>query len=346
MTYEEILEYINSLSGAPINLREAMQSNPNEVTPTVKGTGGNIQWGNVPGLEQFYSYDMGNNQSNFNLNEALPEIERLGYQVMRADDPGRETIAEWVVGPDGKPIAQSAALTGTNDDNFKLAALAAMGITGANVLGAGFGATGAAEAGGVNPSAWDAAMQAGADASYTGGAVPGAGIKTLGTLPELSAPLEPLAMTQPLAFEPLNLAPLATVPASLPGAAASGLLNSALPAAASTGTDLLKAGAVVAGAAAGAQEQPGETNSKQFTLDPRVDAMTFGPDGLLTKAYERWKANPTGQNQTMTDAQSMMRGLLTSNDLRAGLQQQFSTGQGLLTPQQNPFMWTPRKVGG
>ncbi|MBK8108662.1 MAG: hypothetical protein IPK42_24760 [Betaproteobacteria bacterium] len=125
-----------------------MQGNPNEVNPVARG-GTDVAWGNVPGLEQFYSYDIPSNQSTFNLSAALPEIQRLGYQVMQAEDPGAETMASWVAGPDGKPIAQSAHLTGTNEDNFKLAALAAMGITGANVLGAGFGAGGAAQAGGA-----------------------------------------------------------------------------------------------------------------------------------------------------------------------------------------------------
>jgi len=148
MTYEEILAYLESLKGTPVDLQAQMQGNPNEVNPVARG-GSNVAWGNVPGLEQFYSYDQANNQENFNLSAALPEIQRLGYQVMQAEDPGAETMASWVAGPDGKPIAQSAYLTGTNDDAFKLAALAAMGVTGANILGAGMGAGGAAQAGGA-----------------------------------------------------------------------------------------------------------------------------------------------------------------------------------------------------
>ncbi|MBK8108669.1 MAG: hypothetical protein IPK42_24795 [Betaproteobacteria bacterium] len=47
----------------------------------------------------------------FNLSAALPEIQRLGYQVMQAEDPGAETMASWVAGPDGKlsPVGPSAA---------------------------------------------------------------------------------------------------------------------------------------------------------------------------------------------------------------------------------------------
>ncbi|MBK8108809.1 MAG: hypothetical protein IPK42_25580 [Betaproteobacteria bacterium] len=126
-----------------------MQGNPNEVNPVARG-GTDVAWGNVPGLEQFYNYDIPSNQSTFNLSAALPEIQRLGYQVMQAEDPGAETMASWVAGPDDQPTRHGPRhWTGTNEDNFKLAALAAMGITGANVLGAGLGATGAAQAGGA-----------------------------------------------------------------------------------------------------------------------------------------------------------------------------------------------------
>ena len=197
MTYEEILAYLESLKGTPVDLQAQMQGNPNEVNPVARG-GSNVAWGNVPGLEQFYSYDQANNQENFNLSAALPEIQRLGYQVMQAEDPGAETMASWVAGPDGKPIAQSAYLTGTNDDNFKLAALAAMGITGANIMGAGMGAGGAAQVGATGAgggmtaeqaamlaanspvgnagglAAWEAA-QAGGAAAGAAGAAGGAG---------------------------------------------------------------------------------------------------------------------------------------------------------------------------
>lgn len=195
-TYEDILAYINSLQGTPMDLRALLQGNPNETTPT-PFSNTMVAWGNVPGMEPYYSYNQQDNQENFNLREALPEIERLGYQVMQARDPGAETMASWVAGPDGKPIAESAYLTGTNDDNFKLAALAAMGVTGANVLGAGFGVGGAAQAGGAaapgamtaeqaamlaanspvgNPgglAAWEAAQAGAGAAGAAGGAAAG-----------------------------------------------------------------------------------------------------------------------------------------------------------------------------
>ena len=89
MTYEEILAYLESLKGTPVDLQAAMQGNPNEVNPVARG-GTDVAWGNVPGLEQFYSYDQANNQGNFNLSAALPEIQRLGYQVMQAKTLARK----------------------------------------------------------------------------------------------------------------------------------------------------------------------------------------------------------------------------------------------------------------
>ena len=295
MTYEEILAYLESLKGTPVDLQAQMQGNPNEVNPVARG-GSNVAWGNVPGLEQFYSYDIPTNQSNFNLAAALPEIQRLGYQVMQAEDPGAETMASWVAGPDGKPIAQSAHLTGTNEDNFKLAALAAMGITGANVLGAGLGATGAAQAGGAaaptgmtaeqaamlaanSPvgnagglAAWEAA-QAGGAAAAGGGA---AGIKTLGTLPTLSEPLAALGPTGNLmstaslfmeAMPALGATAAGTVLPSLgagaAGAGAGGLLSGIDP-------TLLQLGGAALGAAS-SQDQEQTTTTENEPWGPAQD---------------------------------------------------------------------------
>lgn len=140
--YDDILSYIGGLQAQEVDLRASMQSNPNEVNPGPGPGGTNLAWGNVPGLEQFYSYDQANNAENFNLQAALPEIERLGYRVMQGFGEGGSS-ATWAVGPDGQPIAQSVRTANMNDDRFKLAALAAMGVTGANVLAAGFTAAGA-----------------------------------------------------------------------------------------------------------------------------------------------------------------------------------------------------------
>ncbi|MBK7515460.1 MAG: hypothetical protein IPI51_07570 [Betaproteobacteria bacterium] len=152
MTYEEILAYLESLKGTPVDLQAQMQGNPNEVNPVARG-GTDVAWGNVPGLEQFYNYDIPSNQSTFNLSAALPEIQRLGYQVMQAEDPGAETMASWVAGPDGKPIAQSAHLTGTNDERFKMRPALAAGWRG---RGANWALAGRVAAGGQS---WAAVAQ-------------------------------------------------------------------------------------------------------------------------------------------------------------------------------------------
>ena len=275
MTYEEILAYLESLKGTPVDLQAAMQGNPNEVNPVARG-GTDVAWGNVPGLEQFYNYDIPSNQSTFNLSAALPEIQRLGYQVMQAEDPGAETMASWVAGPDGKPIAQSAHLTGTNEDNFKLAALAAMGITGANVLGAGFGATGAAQAGGA--------------------AAPGAaetGLLQLGTLPPVPPPLSPLAMTGASATMPFLEA--------VPSLATKGLLSGIDP-------TLLQLGGAALGAAS-SQDQEQTTTTKN---EPWSAAQPWIKDNIaagqaLQKRYTDQPFSPGQQT-----AYGNLYGLLNS----------------------------------
>lgn len=151
--WAEILAQISQMKASPVDLRASMQSNPNDPNPGSGSGGTNLAWGNVPGLEQFYSYDAQNNQENFNLAAALPEIERLGYQVMQGFNPAGEASGTWVVGPDGKPIAQSAYLTGTNDDNFKIASQLASALVGNAVGGwaaAGNNTMGGAASGGID----------------------------------------------------------------------------------------------------------------------------------------------------------------------------------------------------
>ena len=284
MTYEEILAYLESLKGTPVDLQAAMQGNPNETTPIAKG-GTDVAWGNVPGLEQFYSYDIPSNSSIFNLQAALPEIQRLGYQVMQAEDPGAETMASWVTGQDGKPIAQSAHLTGTNDDNFKLAALAAMGITGANLAGAGL-------LGGGAPSV-----------------APGAAAPT-GMTAEQAAML---AANAPVG----NAGGLAAWEAAQAGAAgaagASSLVNAAAPAAASgllsgIPPTLLQLGGAALGALS-SQDQEQTTTQKN---EPWAPAQQWIKDNIasgqaLQKQYAEQPFSPGQQT-----AYGNMYGLLNS----------------------------------
>ena len=151
--WAQILAQISQMKASPVDLRASLQSNPNDPNPGSGSGGTNLAWGNVPGLEQFYSYDQANNQENFNLAAALPEIERLGYTVMQGFNPAGEASGTWVVGPDGKPIAQSAYLTGTNDDNFKIASQLASALVGNAVGGwaaAGNNTMGGAASGGID----------------------------------------------------------------------------------------------------------------------------------------------------------------------------------------------------
>jgi len=151
--WAQILAQISQMKASPVDLRASLQSNPNDPNPGPGSGGTNLAWGNVPGLEQFYSYDAQNNQENFNLAAALPEIERLGYTVMQGFNPAGEASGTWVVGPDGQPIAQSAYLTGTNDDNFRIASQLASALVGNAVGGwaaAGNNTMGGAASGGID----------------------------------------------------------------------------------------------------------------------------------------------------------------------------------------------------
>ena len=289
MTYEEILAYLESLKGTPVDLQAQMQGNPNEVNPVARG-GSNVAWGNVPGLEQFYSYDQANNQENFNLSAALPEIQRLGYQVMQAEDPGAETMASWVAGPDGKPIAQSAHLTGTNEDNFKLAALAAMGITGANVLGAGFGAGGAAQAGGAAAPTGMTAEQA-----------------------AMLAANSPVGNAGGLAAWEAAQAGSAAAGAAGAAGSAGGLMNAAAPAAAGgllsgISPTLLQLGGAALGAAA-SQDQEQTTTTKN---EPWSAAQPWIKDNIAAgqALQKRYTDQPFSPGQTT--AYQNLYGLLNS----------------------------------
>jgi len=171
MTYEEILQYINSLSAAPIPYESLNVSNPNETTPTasMRAPSG-INWGAVPGMEQFYSYDQANNQERIDPRVA-EYAQQQGYTMMRGDDRGGQAFAEWLRGPDGKDIAESARITGTNDDNFKIAALLAAALAG----GAAYSASGVGGAAGAGGGSGYSAADMGLGSYGAGGEVLGGG---------------------------------------------------------------------------------------------------------------------------------------------------------------------------
>lgn len=344
MTYEEILQYISGMNASPVDLSTALQSNPNAVNGD-SGPGGfgqNIAWGNVPGLERFYSYDGPNNQENFNLREALPVMQQMGYQVMQGFDPGAETSASWVAGPDGRPIAQSARLTGMNDDKFKLAALAAMGITGANVLGAGFGAGGAAGggsgslstmaelgAGAYNPADF-AIMEAANVPSFAD-----VGIKTLGGMAAQNIGSAPLQTMGPVSTPPLT--PTPTVPSTgfqvSPGSAgfqvspgSGGLLDLLIPA---------------AGAIGGFKPSDGETITSQSKTDPRIDPYIYGDGGIL-KELQGWYQANKGPNENQQAGWQKSLGLLNDPALSNELGTMRSNAFGMLG---NPVAGNPFTSG-
>lgn len=175
----------------------ALGFNPNDPSMQNPNAGmlGNIAWGSVPGMESFYSYDPNQNQEAFDLKAALPEFQARGYRWMSANDPSRELAGNWIVGPDGQPIADSARFTGTNDDRFKLAALAAGAVTGANIWAAapGMAAAGGAQTFPVLPQAADVTTQLGALGST---AAPTAASTAVGPgLTAAAAPATSLATT-------------------------------------------------------------------------------------------------------------------------------------------------------
>jgi hypothetical protein len=133
------------------------------------------------------------------------------------------------------------------------------------------------------------------------------------------------------------------------GAAAGGAAGAA--GAASTGlgnlstSDLLKAGAGVAGAIAGAKPTTQESTQTK-KLDPRLDEAVYGQGGLLSRAQGTFNATPqSGQNATMVQGQNMLRGLLGNPAVMQGLMTMGGKGMNLLEQQVagNPLAnWKPR----
>ena len=102
---------------------------------------------------------------------------------------------------------------------------------------------------------------------------------------------------------------------------------------------LAKIAAPILGAVAGAKGTPGTTTSQTRSLDPRLDAIAFGPGGLLSNAQEWWQKNKSGQNDTMKQASQQLTGLLTDPALKTAIYSQGATGQRLLNQPMagNPF---------
>ena len=89
-----------------------------------------------------------------------------------------------------------------------------------------------------------------------------------------------------------------------------------------------------------------ETRTTTKSLDPRFSDALFGTGGgtgLMGRAADYFAKNPTGQNETMRQAQEGMRGLLTNPDVLSSLYKAGAAGSGLLTGGANagakPWWW-------
>jgi hypothetical protein len=101
----------------------------------------------------------------------------------------------------------------------------------------------------------------------------------------------------------------------------------------------------VAGAVDGYNGNDPETTTTETKLDPRIDQRVYAPGGPMENMDAWYRANPTGMNQTMIDANAMQRGLLTDPALKASLEQMRNSGQGLMSAPvaANPWLnWKPR----
>lgn len=310
---------------------DPLYSDPNNVGGTYGmdpySAGRNINWGALPGYEQFYSYDQNANQERADPKAIADYLAANGMSWQQGSSDGK--TGQWIVGPDGQPIVESARFGNNNDDRFKLAALAAMGVTGANILaaGGGLGGIGAAQGGvpgggymdaaAINEAAtanlgadWGAAaggtsgLPAYAVDPY-GGAVSGLpsyavdpyGIDySMSQLPGVSLP----------GAQPSSAPPSAPSVTPKPPPAGGGLLNGLLE---DGSGDLIKAGIIGAGAIAGSQESGGDTVTRQSKTDPRMDPYIYGDGGIL-KELQSWYGANKAPNANMQAGWDQQLGLL------------------------------------
>lgn len=88
--------------------------------------------------------------------------------------------------------------------------------------------------------------------------------------------------------------------------------------------------AALLGGAAGAQSTPGQTTTRQASLDPRFDASVFGSGGLLSSAGEFLQNNRSGMNEAMRSANARQQQLMSSPLLWGNLAQQNAAARRLL----------------
>ncbi len=112
--------------------------------------------------------------------------------------------------------------------------------------------------------------------------------------------------------------------------------------------NILKTIGTVGSIAEGLKDTPDPNNFTQTTtknLDPRISTAIFGADGnsgLFGDLMAFKNKYPTGQNQTMIDAQNGLRGLLTDPRVMNGYFTMGGTGLGLLNQGIAPNPWKPK----
>ncbi len=114
--------------------------------------------------------------------------------------------------------------------------------------------------------------------------------------------------------------------------------------------NILKTVGAVGSIAEGLKDDPSTDFTQTTTrdLNPAVKTGLFGADGnggVVGDLMNWYKANPTGQNQTMRDAQTGLRGLLTDPRVMDGYWQMGGRGIGLMNAGIAPNPWMP-KIGG
>jgi len=204
-------------------------------------------------------------------------------------------------------------------------------------LGAGAGLTagiGAADMGGLS----SAGLEASGWAAPISGAQSSAGLGSFGTLgagataPSVTTPGITAADTAGLGLS--NTAPLTGVPSTVGGGGILGsIANSGIGQAVGKVADAVGGGSnlagIVGGIAGATQGGNTDTASVDRKIDPRLDAMLYGPGGYMSQLQQQFDATKGG-NADMTAGAGLLRSLYTSPAYTQGYEQMRNQGQGLL----------------
>ena len=87
------------------------------------------------------------------------------------------------------------------------------------------------------------------------------------------------------------------------------------------------------------------TQNMQKTLPPELQDILFGANGVFPQIKTWMAQNPTGQNQTMRDAQTGMRNFATDPNVLGSIFRQGFAGNSLLQTPVAPNPWLV-KTGG